>query len=201
MRLAALQRAGRCPQGQRLYRGHWGGSPLAGANGPLPMCPLCPLALSPVLCASLLRGHWVCPVLGGARQQLAAAWFSHSPHVSVPSDWENFLQGRFPGRRPGGGVGGQGHSGLPVHPWLERLAPKKIAALYLIPKLGLLSPLRACLAEWERSPLERLALSNPEPLRLSESFCASGSLLLLTHCVGPRGTARQCLGLHDGILF
>lgn len=25
----------------------------------------------------------------------------------------------------GGGVGGQGHSGLSVHPWLERLVPKK----------------------------------------------------------------------------
>ena len=158
-----------------------------GADGPLPLplwprlpgpslCappPHQPLALSPVLCASLLRGHWVCPVLDGAGQQLAAAWFSYSPHVSVPSGWEDFLQGRFPrvwsqaGRRPGEGVGGQGHSGLSVHPWLEWLVPKKIAALYLIPKLGFLSPLRARLAEWVRSPLERLAASKPEPLRLS----------------------------------
>ena len=66
-----------------------------GLPGPS-LCAPCPLALSPVLCASLLRGHWVCPVLDGAGQQLAAAWFSHSLRVSVPSGWEDFLQGRFP---------------------------------------------------------------------------------------------------------
>lgn len=191
------------PLGWPLPLPLWPGLPGPSLCAPRPRQPL---ALSPVLCASLLGGHWVCPTLDGAGQQLAAAWFSYSPHVSVPSGWEDFLQGRFPrvwsqaGRRPGGGVGGQGHSGLSVRPWLERLVPKKIAALYLIPKLGFLSPLRARLAEWVRSPLERLAASKPEPLRLSESSCASGSLPLLTHCVGPRGTIRQCLGLHDFIL-
>lgn len=93
-----------------------------------------------------------------------------------------------------GGVGGQGHSGLSVHPWLERLVPKKIAAFYLIPKLGFLSPLRAHLAEWERSPLERLAASNPEPLRLSEPACASGGLPCSHTVWDPEGLQDNAWG-------
>ena len=67
--MAAAQ-AGKCPQGQRLCRGHWGGPspaptgpgapappPLAGAPGPIPMCPPPPPTPGSVSCSLCLSAQ------------------------------------------------------------------------------------------------------------------------------------------------
>lgn len=141
MRWAAAQ-AGKCPQGQRLCRGCWGGPPppsLARAPGPLPVCPpdpwLCLLFF--VLLCSGDTGSAPCWMVQDSN------WLQPGSHIvcvflSPPVGRTFYREGSL---GSGGGVGGQGRSGLSVHPWLERLVPKKIGAFYLIPKLGFLSPL------------------------------------------------------------